>query len=610
MKLKIFRWQAIIPLALLLLLLISVWFLYSDKMVEHAVEDFGAELVGARVDLESADLRLTEGAVRLTGLQVADPNSPMRNLIEAEEIAADISLEPLLRKKVHIQRAALLGLRFGTERTESGALENPSPSSGRLLREISAWADAVRIPPLGLEALRAVVNVDAIAPESLKTIAQAQAAVSFADSSRRLWEAELSGLNPQPLIDSARSLTERLRNINPLQLGLGGATQLVNSARSTLADLTGTRDRATALQGNVTAGLGGLSQRLQGLSNARQDDYRYARGLLRLPSLEAPELSRSIFGEMAVERFKPLLYWVGRAERFLPPGLDPRRYPGPKRPRRSGVTKTFPEPQGEPKFLLELAELGFQIGGSGAAAGEYVGEVVGLTSEPAIYGRPLTVDFGRTGARAGPRDTRLTAVLDRTTGEIRDSAVATLAGISLPRIDLRALGARLDLNRGSTNLWFSRSGASMNGRWTWTSDSVSWSRLGPEQTADTAGSTREAIGQLGRDLLWRTVSSLREVNIDLRFSGSVAGPSFELGSNVGGVVARALREQLGAEIDRAQREVYARVDQLVSSYVTEANSRASALQSDIADRVGVRLQEINLVRDELEQALRRLIPRP
>jgi hypothetical protein len=274
------------------------------------------------------------------------------------------------------------------------------------------------------------------------------------------------------------------------------------------------------------------------------------------------------------------------------------------------VTKLFPEPQGEPKFLLELAEVGLQIGGSGAAAGEYTSRITGVTSEPAIYGRPLTAFISRTAGAEGSQNVRLNAVVDRTGSEIRDSAAISVAGIRLPQVDLNALGARLDLNQGSTNMRLDRTGGNIVGRWTWTSDSVTWSRLSETQIADTASSARGTVQQIGRDLLWRTVSSLRQVEIDVRFSGSVTSPRFEVGSNVGGAVARALREQLGAEIDRAQREVYARVDQLVNSYVSEASAKADALETEVANRVGVQLEEINVVRDELERALRRLIPRP
>jgi uncharacterized protein (TIGR03545 family) len=107
----IFRWKAITPLCLLLVLIGFAWLVFSDKIVELSIEEFGAEMTGARVDLESADLRLAEGKIRLTGLQVANPGSPMRNLFEADEIVADIDLRPLLRSRLHVEQASVLGLR-------------------------------------------------------------------------------------------------------------------------------------------------------------------------------------------------------------------------------------------------------------------------------------------------------------------------------------------------------------------------------------------------------------------------------------------------------------------------------------------------------------------
>ena len=87
---RLFRWKAIVPLSILLALFVVGWMLYSDKLVEVSVEEFGAEITGARVDVESADLDLRDGRIRLTGLAAANPNSPMRNLFEADEIVADI----------------------------------------------------------------------------------------------------------------------------------------------------------------------------------------------------------------------------------------------------------------------------------------------------------------------------------------------------------------------------------------------------------------------------------------------------------------------------------------------------------------------------------------
>lgn len=615
---KIMRWKAIVPLVLLLILIGVAYLLYADTLVEHSIESIGADLVGAKVDLEEVDLSLRDGRVRLVGLAAANPNSPMRNLVEAREIVADVMVLPLLEKKLVVEQASFRGMRFGTERTESGELENPSPQSGRLMREISGWADRVRIPPLNLEALNAVVDVGAVSLDSLTTVTRARGMVSYADSARTAWQQDLNRLNPAPLVDSARTLVERLNSANPLTLGLTGMTELANSSRSVMTSLTATRDQLTALDSTVRAGVASLTQTAASLADARAADYAYARRLLRLPSLDAPDLSASLFGDMAVARLQPLLYWVNQAERYLPPGLNPRRRPGPKRPRRSGVTVTFPKRNTLPKFVVESADADLAIGGEGAAAGDYAAELSGLTTEPAVYGRPLNAMVERSGAAVGPTDIRVNLSLDHTGRVISDSGSAYMNGVELPEFAVASSGIRLDLGTGLSELSFARTGDSIVGSWMWRSDEVSWSRGGSgEQGAESSQQGVEVgqgvaarLGAFAEDFLWQSIASLENVEITVRFSGSPMGPSLRIGSNVGQVVAGNLRRELGERIQQAERQVRQQVNRMVDQYVAEADSRLSALEDEVADVVGVRLSGVSDVRSELERAIRRVIPRP
>ncbi|UCG87200.1 MAG: hypothetical protein JSW71_01245 [Gemmatimonadota bacterium] len=613
---KIMRWKAIVPLLLVLVLIGIGYVLYSDTLVEHTIESLGADLVGAKVDLDEADLSLREGRVRLVGLAAANPNAPMRNLVEASEIIADVRVLPLLEKKVVIEQASFRGVRFGTERAESGELENPSPESGRLLREISGWADRVRIPPLNLDALNAVVNVDAVSIDSLTTVSRARGVVAFADSVRTVWEQNLSQLNPAQLIDTARALVDRLNRANALTLGLAGITDLANSSRSVLTSLTSTTDRLSGLDSNVRVTMNMLTQNVTGLVDDRAADYAYARRLLRLPSLDAPDLSASLFGDMAVARLEPVLYWVNQAERYLPPGLNPRRYPGPKRPRRAGVTVTFPKRDAIPKFLVESADADLAIGGEGVAAGAYAAALSGVTTEPAIYGQPLRAMVQRSGATVGPTDIRVNLALDHTGSVISDSGSAYLNGIPLPQFALAGSRVNVDLGTGSTELSLARTGDSLVGQWTWRSNQVRWSRGGgsgerrAEGGEQEAGGVAQRLGAFAEDFLWQAIASLEDVEITVRFSGSPRGPSLRIGSNVGRVVAANLRRELGERIEQAEQQVRQQVNRLVDQYVTEAESRVAALESEVAAVVGVRLSEVVDVRTELERAIRRVIPRP
>jgi uncharacterized protein (TIGR03545 family) len=297
-----------------------------------------------------------------------------------------------------------------------------------------------------------------------------------------------------------------------------------------------------------------------------------------------------------------VLYWVGQAERFLPPGLNPRRFAGSDRARLDGTTVKFPDQYGDPDFLVESADADLEIGGTGGAAGRYAARLTGLTNQPAVYGEPMRFFVERTGGAVGPSNVSVSALLDHVGENIRDSLAARVEGISLPNVELTALGAALDMGLGTSELVLDRAGDSVTGSWKWSSSNIEWTRIGAPGAG--SGESQDRV----QDFLWRTVSGVDDVELEVRFSGSVRGPSLAIGSNIGRAVAQSLRRELGREVDRAQQQVRAEVDRLVSEQLNAANSRVNALQSDLEGRIGVQLGELTSVRQELERAIRRLVP--
>lgn len=607
MTFRLVRWKALIPLGLVLALLCAGWLLLLDRLVEKGVEETGARLVGAKVDLASADVRLRAGALTLRGLEVANPDAPMTNLVEAEEIVADVMVVPLLERSVVVETLAVRGVRFGTTRQTSGALENPPAESGRLWREVRQWADRVTIPTFSLEGLGGVVNVGAIAADSLESLAVARTTVALADSMRASWRASLAALNPQPQLDSARALMATLQQAQPLRLGLAGVTNLVQSARSTVSAVERLRDDMTALDGTVRTGVDVLHDRVDGLAAARLADYAYARSLLRLPSLEAPDISPALFGDAALSWVQPVLYWVRMMEQHLPPGLDPQRRTGPDRVRRPGVTVEYPGRESWPRFLLRHAEVDLELGGTGVEAGRYVARVRDLTTTPALWGAPATIVAQRSGARRGPRSLRLGAMLDHARRPIRDSVHAVISGITLPTVEVGQIGARLVMGQGDTDFALRRAGDSLSARWFWRAGSVTWERS-DAQTLGRSGAQGVAGARVA-DLVWRAVSALDQVEIEVRLGGRVTAPAIGVRSNVGEAIARNLRRELGREIEAAERQVRAEVDRLVGERVEQARTQVTALQTGVQQQVATRLEEIRTVEDELRRELERFLGR-
>lgn len=605
------RWKAAVPLSLLLGGMVLVWLFMVDHWVERGLESAGTFLLGARVDLASADVKLSGASVTLRGLEVTDPRQPMKNLFEADEIVADLMILPLLEKKVVVETLAVRGLRFGTDRETSGAAERASPASGRIGREVREWASGVTVPQFSLGGLAGTVGTDALRAESLRTYSEARALVERADSAGREWRMRLAALNPGPRIDSARSLVSQLRNAQPLRLGPAGVVRLVRSARANVTAVSRLRTELAALDTAARNGIEDLQRQVRGLSNLRAQDYAYARGLLQLPSLEAPDISPALFGRAAVRWMEPVIYWMRFVEENLPQGIRPRKREGPERTRLAGTTVLFPRERSYPAFLLQHADLDLAIGGEGAAAGEYSAQLDGVSSSPALYGRPIRLTARRARAARGPRDLSVTAVLDHVTDEIRDSIDVTVSEFDLPALDLDPIGARLTLGRGDVSLSLVRSRDRLRGRWLWRSDKVRWQRTGAGSGNREMGSGAAPTPQVGsrewaEDLLWRSVSGMRQVEIDIGIDGSVTEPRLSVTSNVGDVVAQSLRREVGREVARAEQRVRSQVDRLANRQIAQVQTRIAALASGILTEVPLQLNLVEQLQEELERELENL----
>jgi uncharacterized protein (TIGR03545 family) len=609
-KARILRPPGLVVFGIFVLLVGIAWWLYADTLVQHAVEATGESIVGAKVDVASVDLRPTEGSIRLTGLQVANPDAPMTNLVEAGDIVVDLMLGPLLEKKVVVQNLVVTGVRFNTPRQTSGALENPDPESGALWRQVNGWADQARaqIPSFSLQSLTGVVRTGAISADSLRTVQYARQVLARADSMRTSWQSQLTALDPRPRIDSVRAVVARLEAFRPTLLNAPQIPGLIRDGRATLSGVTSLQSQVAALDDQVKAGISSLKIGSDVIADLRAQDLSYARGLLNIPSLDAPTISPAIFGGTALTWMKPVLYWAQTAQRFLPPGLDPRRRPGPKRARAPGTTVEFPGRATYPAFLLQQGELGVQLGGTGLAAGDYTAHIRELTSAPALVGKPMEISLERRQGAQGPRGLSLAAVLDHTGAVPRDSATLSLSGVGLPEIDLGALGGRLGLGQGQSTFSLRRVGDQIDASLDWVSTELDW--VTP-QGFDLQQASRAAFGTAdwARGLVWRTLTGIDRVELGMALHGSLQSPSLSVTSNIGDQVAASLKRELGQQVADAEARLRQEVDQRIQPVVQDARSRVDSVRAQVADRVDEERQQVDDLRARLEARVQDLTGR-
>ena len=593
-RLRIFRWRAVGPLLLFGVLLVVLWVIFADAIARSQAESNLSTLLGTEVDIASLRIREADAAVDIGGLQIADPRNPTRNLVEAGTITFDLDPIPLTEKKIAIDGLRLSGLRFLTQRKTPARPAEPNSPAGSLLRETEQWAkDKFQFPKLALGRIDSAKSL-VLKPGQLGSVKAAAAMVGVVDSTKTAFEQSLSQLQLKNLVDSSTALANRLGKSDPKQLGIAGVRDAVTSVQQTIDRLKQAKNQLAGLEQSAKASLGILNVGLADVEAARQRDYAFAKGLLDLPSFDAPDIGSSLFGQQSTDYFQQALYYAKIVQRYVPPGLQPWNRPGPKRTRRAGTTVEFPKLKEYPRFLLRRGDVDLATGS--AAQNQFKASFTGITSQPELYGEPATLAGSGSLGGENPVRVELSAMSRHFGKSPKDTLAARVRDVSLPAIPLPGLPFVVNPGKSTVGFAFSLAGDRLAGAWDISSDQAAWS-------TDSAGMTSASLVE---NTVWRVVSGLSQLRVRAELGGTVDNPTLKVSSNLDDAIAARLRGLLGEELAKAEAKARAAVDAIVDQQIAALSGRVNDLQSEVTERLPLERGQLDGVQKQLEAQLKRL----
>ena len=593
-RVAVFRWKGIIPLVLGLALVAAVWLLFAERILRGTLEEAGTKALGTELDVAALRIDAARTAVVLSGVAVADPFDAGRNLLEVKQLLVELEPAPLLEKKLVVRRLTIGDVRTNTARTTPARAVAGGGFAPSALREMQRWAKQFDVPLLSLTPIDTIKSI-ILDPGQLASVKAAIALGQHADSTRSALERGFSALPLQQTLDSSRALLTRLQGTNVRTLGITGARAAVTDVRRAAARVDSLKRQIEALAATARVAVDTLQAGLRAVDDARRSDYDFARRLIKLPSVDAPDVGAALFGKVTIDKVQQALYWTVLARQYIPPGLLPRQTAGPPRLRAAGTTVHFVKQDAYPRLLLRRADLDVTVS-DGPARGKYVAAVTDATTEPALVGKPMLFAVRRVATGSGFDSLRITGALDHTRGRPRDVLAVDARGVDLPTLPIPGLPYRADPGRGASTLRLTIDGDQLDARWALASSKLGW-------IADTTGARRlNAI----ESLIARVLTGVPTLTMQAQVTGPLQAPKLAVSSNLDRVVGDQLRNLVGAQVAAAEAKLRARVDSLVEEKSAPVKAKVAELRAQADKRVADARAKLDAEKQKLDAQVKAL----
>jgi len=549
----------LITLAVLTLLIV----LFLDPFLKWAIIKAGQGVFGARVNIEAVKTKLLKGRMSIRGLQVADKSKPMQNLFQWGDAVFDFRPVPLLEKKVVIEEASLTGLKFGAPRKTSGALtwEEKQPGFvGKAVSHMQSQVEKIALDKVS-EAKERYNPKEALDPKNLQTLQAADRAKAQLQAAPQQVQQQIDKLNAQ---QRAADFQKRAQALGSKDTSAAGIAQKLSEVNALTKELQAFRKDVEDTQHTVIDQIKNAQAQVEEVKKAREEDWKALKSRFALPTLDKASMARALFGPAAVQWGERLFNGVHMVRSHMPP--KPKSPPPPPRGRARIIE--FPRTHDVPRFLLEKALVSGEVGQDKPFG--FSGTITGITTNPPLYGKPATIDLAGT---QGPRSFNLKGMLDHTHDIPAESLEATYNGFSLSNTSFGqsdSLAIGLTQGEGRAQGRVAIKGDTLEGH-----IALQGNNLSVDPKIDLKSNS--AIAQRAVKNITGSLASVKSMTVGIGLSGTLDAPKLDIDSNIGSIVADALKSALGAEIAEQEKALRAEFEKATAGKIQELQGSVDAL---------------------------------
>jgi uncharacterized protein (TIGR03545 family) len=376
---KWIRWWGLGAFVVVAAILGCVWIFLVDGWVKYLIEEAGTEAMGAKVELDAADLSFFPAGLTLSRLQVTDPNAPMTNAVEIANVNMGLDGLNLLRRKVIVEEMALEGVRLGTPRATSGATREVS------LQEEESAMFSIDLPSLEVPDVKNILE-----QEDLETIRLIERLKTDLKQEKETWEFRMKELPGKAQLAEYK---KRVKNLKKAKKGglegiLGGVGEVQSLKQDIEQEIASLKGAKKEFEDKVAL----LRTRFNQIKTAPQRDIQHLKAKYNLSPQGLANMSQTLLGSQVGSWVRQGVAWYERAKPFLEGAQalgGSEAGPEVVKPLRGkGVDVHFKEAHPLPDFLIRVTKVSVNLD-----VGDLAGMVHNITIDQPTLGQPTTFAF-------------------------------------------------------------------------------------------------------------------------------------------------------------------------------------------------------------------------
>lgn len=541
---KIFRWQGVLAFALIGGLVGVFLIVFLDGIIERSIEEKGSEAAKTQIDIGSVATSLLSQSITLTGIEVANPDDNMENLIQFKTLTVDLDGAQAISRKIIIDELQAHGIQLNQKRTSPAQLSKDA--------DIEVKKDGVAgkstLPGLGGLEIKSPAEI--LKSEKLETLEAANRAKKTIDDLKSKWQKKFAtDLSPDALEETKQKLAELQKKV--AGGNLADIPNVLKEFETLQKDIKDRMNRITSMKSELEKDVRMAKQQIADLKNLPQKDFQRLKNKYSMN----PEGGKNILGSLLEGPLKEKLDKAWNAYKMISPYLNKGKTSAEQvYVRGKGIDISFVNASAYPDFLLKHGNLSLSLFDT-----EIKGEIHDLSDNQRVYGKPAKMNF-HSDKNEIFDSFALDVTMDKTGPISQDTLVVNVKGLNL-----KSTG-HAELKGGS---------ATISGKLTITDESNL--KGGFEIRLDkVALSIPKQEGALVNTIA-QSLSNIDQINISIGISGTIENYNLDIKSNLSDIISKAVKKVFAGKMKGFESSLMSAIQSQTGDALSGATGSLSGL---------------------------------